>query len=99
MHKPPAARGNCVKEVYADFTDEDIAAEISRMVYPEKTEWKGQVEVIFQTIDNLRASIEGESGDWYFTGDYPTVGGFTMVNMAYIRWHEGLGGRSYDLPL
>jgi len=99
MDKPPAARGNCVKEVYAAFSDEDISAEISRMVYPEKTDWKGQVEVIFQTIENLRKSIDGPTGDWYFTGDYPTVGGFAMVNMAYIRWHEGISGRSYDLPL
>jgi len=99
MDKPPAARANCVKEVYAAFSDEDISAEISRMIYPEKTDWKGQVEVIFQTIDNLRASIEGPTGDWYFTGDYPTLGGFAMVNMAYIRWHEGISGRSYDLPL
>jgi len=99
MDKPPAERANCVKEIYAAFSDEDISAEISRMIYPEKTDWKGQVEVIFQTIDNLRASIEGPTGDWYFTGDYPTLGGFAMVNMAYIRWHEGISGRSYDLPL
>ncbi len=99
IEKPPAQRVNCVKEVYACFSDEDISAEISRMVYPEKTDWKGQVEVIFQTIANLHAAIEGKCGDWYFTGNYPTVGGFTMVNMAYIRWYEGISGRSYDLPL
>ncbi|MEI6656447.1 MAG: amidophosphoribosyltransferase, partial [Verrucomicrobiota bacterium] len=99
LQHPPAARGNCVKEVYAAFSDEEISAEISRLVYPEETDWKGQVEVIFQTIDNLHAAIHGDCGDWYFTGNYPTVGGFTMVNMAYIRWYEGISGRSYDLPL
>jgi amidophosphoribosyltransferase len=99
MNKPAADRVNCVKEIYAPFTDEDISAEISRMVYPDDTDWKGQVEVIFQTIDNLRQSIQGETGDWYFTGDYPTVGGFGLVNMAYLRWYEGVDGRGYDLPL
>jgi amidophosphoribosyltransferase len=99
MKKPAAERGNCVQEIYASFTDEDISAEISRMVYPDNTDWKGRVEVIFQTIANLQESIEGETGDWYFTGNYPTVGGYGMVNMAYIRWYEGVAGRSYDLPL
>jgi amidophosphoribosyltransferase len=99
MKVPAAERVNCVKAIYAPFTDEDISAEISRMVYPEGTDWKGEVEVIFQTIDNLRDSIDGATGDWYFTGDYPTPGGFGIVNMAYICWYEGIAGRSYDLPL
>ena len=55
--------------------------------------------MIYQTIENLHDSIDGECGDWYFTGNYPTSGGYAMVNLAYIRWYEGVGGRSYDLPL
>jgi len=69
------------------------------MVYPEDIGWHGGVEVIYQTIDNLHASIEGPCGDWYFTGDYPTPGGVTTVNAAYVAWAEGIGGRSYDLGL
>jgi len=99
MKKPAAERTNRVKGVYAHFSDEEVSAEISRMVYPEEIEWHGEVDVIFQTIENLRASIKGDCGDWYFTGDYPTPGGYAMVNNAYIRWYEGVGGRSYDLPL
>ncbi|MBK1881070.1 amidophosphoribosyltransferase [Luteolibacter pohnpeiensis] len=99
LQKPAAERTNRVCAIYDAFTDEEISAEISRMVYPEKIEWDGEVEVIFQSIENLRASIKGPSGDWYFTGNYPTAGGFSMVNAAYIRWHEGVSGRSYDLPL
>jgi amidophosphoribosyltransferase len=97
LAKPSKDRRNRVQGVYAAFTTEEISAEISRMVYPEDTEWHGEVEVIYQTIENLRASIKGECGDWYFTGDYPTPGGYAMVNQAYIRWFEGIGGRSYDL--
>ncbi|MCB1134256.1 MAG: amidophosphoribosyltransferase, partial [Verrucomicrobiae bacterium] len=99
LEKPAAERRNPVQKVYSAFADEEISAEISNMVYPENLEWSGKVEVIFQTIENLHSSIEGDCGDWYFTGNYPTPGGFSMVNLAYIRWYEGIGGRSYDLPL
>jgi amidophosphoribosyltransferase len=99
LKRPADERINRVKEVYEAFTPDEVSEEISRMVYPEDTEWRGEVKVIFQTIDDLRASIKGPCGDWYFTGDYPTPGGFAMVNLAYIRWYEGVGGRSYDLPL
>ena len=66
---------------------------------PEEIDWHGDVVVVFQTIENLHASIEGPAGDWYFTGDYPTPGGYATVNAAYVRWFDGVGGRSYDLPL
>ncbi len=97
LKKAPADRLNRVQGVYEAFTAEEISEEISRMVYPEDIDWHGEVEVIYQTIENLRASIKGPCGDWYFTGNYPTPGGYSMVNQAYIRWFEGVGGRSYDL--
>jgi amidophosphoribosyltransferase len=99
LKKPAGERLNRVKGVYEGFSNEEVAAEISAMVYPEDMDWSGEVHVIFQSIENLRASIKGPCGDWYFTGDYPTPGGYAMVNSAYIRWYEGVGGRSYDLPL
>jgi amidophosphoribosyltransferase len=99
LGKPTGLRGNPVRRIYADLTQEEIAAEIARMVYPEDCDWRGSVQVIFQTIENLRAAIDGPCGDWYFTGKYPTPGGYSMVNHAFIRWYDGVGGRSYDLPL
>ena len=99
LQKPAEERVNCVTAIYEPFTDEEISAEISRLVYPEDMDWHGEVEVIFQTIENLHACIKGPCGDWYFTGDYPTPGGFGIVNLAYIKWFEGADGRSYDLPL
>jgi amidophosphoribosyltransferase len=99
LKKPKEEVGNAVKRIYKDFTAEEISAEISRMVYPDDLEWDGDVDVIYQTIENLHASIEETAGDWYFTGDYPTEGGFAMVNVAYINWFKGVAGRSYDLPL
>lgn len=99
LGKPRDEQQNCVQMIYEPFTDEDISAEISRMVYPEDLDWGGEVEVIFQTIENLHASIDGPSGDWYFTGNYPTPGGFAVANAGYVQWHQGVAGRSYDLPL
>lgn len=99
LKRPVGERRNIVQKIYEPFSEEEISEEISRMVYPENIEWHGEVEVMFQTIDNLRASIKGDCGDWYFTGNYPTAGGYSMVNLAYLRWYEGVGGRSYDLPL
>jgi amidophosphoribosyltransferase len=99
LGKPDGLRTNRVRAVYEAFSGDEISAEISRMVYPERTDWHGEVQVVFQTIENLKAAIKGDCGDWYFTGEYPTPGGFAMVNQAYVRWFEGVGGRSYDLPL
>jgi amidophosphoribosyltransferase len=99
LSKPAALMTNRVKGVYESFTDEEISAEISRMVTPEDMDWDGEVQVVFQTIENLHASIKGPCGDWYFTGNYPTAGGYSMVNSAYVRWYEGVGGRSYGLQL
>ena len=99
LERPEAERRNHVKQVYDAFSAEEISAEISRMVHPEDMDWHGEIEVVFLDVESLHASIQPGSGDWYFTGDYPTPGGFSMVNLAYIRWFEGIGGRSYDLPL
>ncbi|MGC6426706.1 MAG: amidophosphoribosyltransferase [Akkermansiaceae bacterium] len=100
MEKPEAERQNAVKKLYAPFTDHEISKEIASIVYPEDIDWHGEVEVIYLTVDKLHESIEGPSGDWYFTGNYPTPGGYSVVNRAYMHWREGKSGRSYDhLPL
>ncbi len=99
LAKPREKRVNAVKRIYESFTDEEISEEISRIVYPKDISWHGEVEVIYQTVENLHRSIHEESGDWYFTGNYPTPGGYAVVNQAYVDWREGNTGRSYDLPL
>lgn len=95
LEKPVAERTNQVKRIYKAFTADEISTEVSRLVYPEGVSWDGEVEIIFQTIENLHASIDGPCGDWYFTGDYPTPGGIATVNTAYINWFEGKLGRGY----
>ncbi len=97
LTKPKEERRNCVKAIYAPFTEQEITEEITRLVTPHDAQCP--IEVIFQTIENLHKSIEGPCGDWYFSGDYPTPGGYTTVNVAYIKWFLGEDGRAYDLPL
>ncbi len=98
LAKPLDEMQNAIKKLYEGFTQEEISAEISQMVYPEKIAWHGDVEIIFQTIENLHASIKGPCGDWYFTGNYPTPGGYATVNSAFISWYQGQTGRGYELP-
>lgn len=92
---PPAERSNPVKKIYEPFTDDEITAEVSRMVTPDNCPC--QIQVIYQTLDGLHSAIEGPCGDWYFSGDYPTPGGFTVVNKAFIDWFESRDKRDYQL--
>ena len=92
------ARGglvNHVRKIYAPFTDEELSARITEIVRPKNIEWKGEVEVIFQKIENLHAAVPAHTGDWYFTGKYPTPGGFRVVNQAFVNFYEKGDGRSY----
>jgi amidophosphoribosyltransferase len=92
--KTPAI--NHVKRIYQPFTDEEIAVKISDLVRPRDIAWTGQVKIVFQTVAGLRWAISGHTGDWYFTGDYPTAGGFKVVNRAFINYIEKRGGRAYE---
>ncbi len=94
---PPAQRSNPVKSIYSPFSTEEITDEISRLVTPDNSPC--EVQVIYQTLEGLHAAIEGPCGDWYFSGNYPTPGGFTTANVAFINWYEGRDGRSYSLPV
>ncbi len=86
---------NHVKKIYDSFTPQEISAKIARIVYPQNVAWAGEVEVIYQTVENLHAAVPNHSGDWYFTGDFPTPGGFRVVNQAYINYFEKRDARSY----
>ena len=91
------ARGgpvNHVRRIYEPFKPEDISQRIVQLVRP-KLEWKGEVEIIFQTVENLHAAVPNHSGDWYFTGKYPTPGGYRVVNQAFVKYYEKQDGRSY----
>lgn len=84
---------NYVKEIYAPFSREEISAKIAQML--KTKEIKAEVEVIYQSVDNLHKACPENLGDWYFTGDYPTDGGHRVVNEAFINFYEGSDKRAY----
>jgi amidophosphoribosyltransferase len=84
---------NHVKDIYRPFKQEEISAQITKIITPEGT--VAEVEVIYQTLDNLHAAIPDHKGDWYFSGNYPTPGGNKVVNKAFVNWKEGNNQRAY----
>lgn len=78
---------NYVTEIYKPFTMEDISRKIAEMLTP--AEVNCPVELVYQTIDGLHEACPNHSGDWYFSGEYPTPGGTRMVNKAFINFYEG----------
>jgi amidophosphoribosyltransferase len=84
---------NYVKEIYRPFSDEEISAKIAQLLKP--AECKSEVEIVYQTVDNLHLACPNDTGDWYFTGDYPTPGGNKVVNTSFINYIEGIDGRAY----
>ena len=84
---------NFVNEIYNQFTPEEISAKISELLSDESV--NAEVEIIFQSVENLHKACPKNLGDWYFTGDYPTVGGNRVVNRAFINFFEGNKERAY----
>ena len=90
---PKNEQHNCVQEIFSAFSANEISAKVAQLVTPEKTE--AQVEVIFQTIEGLHNACPEHTGDWYFTGNYPTPGGHRVVNRAFINYMAGRNERAY----
>ncbi len=84
---------NCVKELYDQFTYEEVSNKITEIVRPEGL--KAELEVVYQTVENLHDACPKNLGDWYFTGNYPTPGGNRVVNKAFINFMEGKEVRAY----
>lgn len=84
---------NHVKEIYAPFSYEQVSDKIAEIVKPKHV--KAEVKVVFQTVENLHIACPNHSGDWYFTGNYPTAGGNKVVNKAFINYIEGRSERAY----
>lgn len=90
---PDAEVVNYVKEIYAPFTPEQISEKVAELVKPKYV--NAEVELVFQSIENLHLACPENKGDWYFTGDYPTPGGNRVVNKAFINFMEGRNERAY----
>ena len=87
-HTPAEEMLNYVKDIYAPFTDEDISTKMVEMLRP--TDVTTPIEIVYQTVDGLHKDCPSHSGDWYFSGDYPTPGGVKLLNKAFINYYENI---------
>jgi len=92
-HLPKEQIVNYVKEIYRPFTADEISAKITQLLTPEGLH--AEVDIVYQSIEGLRMSCPNHTGDWYFTGDYPTPGGNKVVNKSFINYVEGKNVRAY----
>jgi amidophosphoribosyltransferase len=84
---------NFVKRLYKLFTPEEISDKIADIVRPD--DMKAELQVVFQSIENLHKAIPQHTGDWYFTGNYPTPGGMKVANQSYMNYMDGRLVRAY----
>ncbi|MFN3640782.1 MAG: amidophosphoribosyltransferase, partial [Flavobacterium sp.] len=84
---------NYVKEIYSPFSDQQISDKMAVLLSSD--EIKADVRIIFQTVESLHKACPKNTGDWYFTGDYPTPGGNRVVNKAFMNFYEGKDARAY----
>lgn len=93
QHLPKESIVNYVKEIYKPFTAQQISDKIAELLTPKGLE--PGLKIIYQSIEDLHSSIPEHTGDWYFTGNYPTPGGNKVVNLSYIHYIEGTDKRAY----
>ena len=84
---------NRVKALYALFSEEELTCEISNLLRPPSL--KAELVVVYQSCAKLRQCCPKHTGDWYFTGDYPTPGGNRVVNQALLNFNKRVEKRAY----
>ncbi len=93
LERPVEQIKNEVKALYEPFEYDEISREIARIVKP--SHMFAEVKVIYQTLENLHQAVPGHTGDWYFSGNYPTPGGNRVVNRAFVHYIQGKNERAY----
>ncbi len=93
LQLPATAQRNVVKDIYAGLDDDELSIKIAEIVVEE--EIHAEVEIVYQTVDNLHLASPEHRGDWYFTGDYPTPGGNKVANRSLLFYLEGVNRRAY----
>ncbi|MFZ0565692.1 MAG: hypothetical protein WAM28_05865 [Chlamydiales bacterium] len=86
---------NEVKRIYELFSPEEISDKIAQLLTPSDTDWKGSIQCIYQSLEDLHQAIPEYKGEWYFSGNYPTPGGLAVLNNSYLKWFNHNDSRSY----
>lgn len=95
--REPRKMVNHVQAIYDRFTLDEISAKVAQLVRASTMSWQGSIAIVYQSIDGLRRSMPGHTGDWYFTGEYPTPGGYKVLNTAYLNWRNADDRRAYEV--
>ncbi|HVP74180.1 MAG TPA: hypothetical protein VMS30_10610 [Phycisphaerales bacterium] len=93
--KPAEQMVDHVAKIYSRFTLDEISAKVAQLVRPRNIPWQGPIEVIYQSVEGLRSAMPDHSGDWYFTGRYPTPGGYRVLNRSFLNWRGACDVRAY----
>ena len=93
LSKPVESIKNEVKALYEEFSYEQISQKIAENVRPPNI--KPEIQLIYQTLENLHLACPEHLGDWYFSGNYPTPGGNRVVNRAFMNYVENRDERAY----
>ncbi len=93
IKKPKELAENVVKEIYKPFSAEEISSKIAEILKPKEME--ADFELIYQSIDDLHKACPNNTGDWYFTGNYPTPGGNKVVVKSFINYYKKINERAY----
>ena len=89
----PTRMKNHVALLYGLFSLEEIEGKVAELIRSKSLTWGGSIDVLYQSVDGLRAAMPEHTGDWYFTGEYPTPGGYRVLNTAYLNWRRGAEGK------
>jgi amidophosphoribosyltransferase len=84
---------NVAAQLYALFTEDELTEAICRRLLPDTL--NAELKVVFPTCADLRRCIPNHTGDWYFTGNYPTPGGNRVVNQALLNYAKNINERAY----
>ncbi|MAC18144.1 MAG: amidophosphoribosyltransferase [Phycisphaerae bacterium] len=92
---PPERMQNHVARLYERFTLNEIEDRIAELIRSDNLEWPGEISVVYQSVEGLLEAMPEHTGDWYFTGNYPTAGGFRVLNTAFLNWCRQDERRAY----
>lgn len=92
-NKPKEEIVNYVQDIYKPFTYEEISAKIAQLILPDNV--STPLKIIYNKVDDLHAACPNHLGDWYFTGNYPTPGGYKVLNKSYINFIENNNERAW----
>ena len=81
--------------IYDPFTLDELSAKVADLIRTPGLAWRGRLDVLYQSAPGLHAAMPRFTGDWYFTGEYPTPGGYKVLNTAFLNWRRGDERRAY----